>query len=606
MKRNQPQTAHGRAGFAVLWSLLIVTALSGFTVLAITLAQGSSIEATTRARKVRGDYLCQGALAHATDSIYAALSSDSEVPTEGAMTLDGNPVSWTIEAIEGPTVAKDGSGLKSFDTVFGIYAWGDIEGVRSEARQVVNARQVPLFQYAMFYENDMHFTWPAPMQINGPVHCNSGIYFSNWLDLTFNTNSLAAKDGVFLRTKYAEWEPSWLYDIQTDVKIRKWVEDPNDRSAPIEFNVLQPERTLDRAGIANVSGYDSDFTGYDQNGDGHYGGRNDWMPFGAGAIDRFSSPDFYSGEGDDFTLKTHEHGITNVKIPPEDSMDMFVKETGGTHAWDSHLNEYVLAAGGSGTHSKGSYHAKAGLSIIQKANGSWQAFNELGIDISADLSGIVSSGSTYDARQANGNGRKISMATVDVEKLVDSGNFPSNGILYVAGYDSGQGTNLKGFQVKNGATLPQDFSVVSPDAVYVQGDYNTNAPKNAAVMADAVNLLSNSWDNSKRAGRLPRASNTEYNMAVYTGDTEATKNSMNGGPHNLVRFHEDWENKRCDIRGSMVCGAHSRKATGQFKVGNDYYQPPIRNWSFDEDFSELENQPPGTPQYVTLDNVVSW
>ena len=272
------------------------------------------------------------------------------------------------------------------------------------------------------------------------------------------------------------------------------------------------------------------------------------MPFGAGAIDRFSSPDFYAGEGDDFTLKTHEHGITNVKIPPEDSMDMFVKETGGTHAWDSHLNEYVLAAGGSGTHSKGSYHAKAGLSIIQKANGSWQAFNELGIDISADLSGIVSSGSTYDARQANGNGRKISMATVDVEKLVDSGNFPSNGILYVAGYDSGQGTNLKGFQVKNGATLPQDFS----------------------------------------------------------GDTEATKNSMNGGPHNLVRFHEDWENKRCDIRGSMVCGAHSRKATGQFKVGNDYYQPPIRNWSFDEDFSELENQPPGTPQYVTLDNVVSW
>jgi hypothetical protein len=606
LKLNQLKSTHGRAGFAVLWSLLIVTALSGFTVLAISLAQGSSIEATTRARRVRADYLTQAALEHAAESIYAALTSGAVVPTGNSMSIHGRDVSWTIEPIEGPTIAEDESGLKSYDTVFGIYAWGDIEGVRSEARQVVNARQVPIFQYAMFYENDMHFTWPAPMQINGPVHCNSGIYFSNWLDLTFNTNSLSAKSGVFLRTKFDEWNPSWLYKIQNTVKIRKWVEDPTQSSAPVEYDYLQPKRTLDEAGIANVSGYDSDFGGYDHNGDGQFGGNNDWKPFNVGAIERFSPPDFYAGEGDDFTLKTHEHGVTNVDIPPEDSMKMFVKETGGTHVWDEDLRQYIIAADGTGTHAKGPYHAKAGLSIIMKRNGTFNAYNALGIDITTELGGAVTKGRMYDARQADGNGKKIRINTVNVKKLVAAGKFPSNGILYVAGYNSGKGTRLKGFQISNGAELPQDLSIVSPDAVYVKGDFNTDQPKNAAVIADAVNLLSNDWNNSKVPGVLPEASDTSYNIAVYTGDTKATEDSMNGGPHNLVRFHENWRNKKCDISGSMVCGAHSRKAMGQFKVGGDYYKPPIRNWSFNEDFSQLENQPPGTPQYVSLDNVVSW
>jgi len=54
------------------------------------------------------------------------------------------------------------------------------------------------------------------------------------------------------------------------------------------------------------------------------------------------------------------------------------------------------------------------------------------------------------------------------------------------------------------ATLADRLTVVSPNPVYIWGDFNVNDKKPAAVICDAINLLSNRWDDSKTDGHLPR------------------------------------------------------------------------------------------------------
>jgi hypothetical protein len=90
--------------------------------------------------------------------------------------------------------------------------------------------------------------------------------------------------------------------------------------------------------------------------------------------------------------------------------------------------------------------------------------------------------------------------------------------------------------LKNGSELAADVTLVSDGPVYIQGDYNTVDKKGAAVIADAVNLLSNSWDNSKGYGSLPTASETDYNVALVTGSYESVPGRYNGGFENLPPF----------------------------------------------------------------------
>lgn len=63
-----------------------------------------------------------------------------------------------------------------------------------------------------------------------------------------------------------------------------------------------------------------------------------------------------------------------------------------------------------------------------------------------------------------------------------------NGILYVAS------TTGRAIRLKGGQQLPsQGLTVVSQNPIYVQGDYNTINKVPAAIMGDAITVLSNNW-----------------------------------------------------------------------------------------------------------------
>jgi hypothetical protein len=84
----------------------------------------------------------------------------------------------------------------------------------------------------------------------------------------------------------------------------------------------------------------------------------------------------------------------------------------------------------------------------------------------------------------------MTVTQVDVGKLKACGQAPANGILYVSKSGAGGGVRLA-----NGTELPsQGLTVVSENPVYIQGDYNTVNKVPAAVLGDAVTVLSNNWE----------------------------------------------------------------------------------------------------------------
>ncbi len=169
-------------------------------------------------------------------------------------------------------------------------------------------------------------------------------------------------------------------------------------------------------------------------------------------------------------------------------------------------------------------------------------------------------------------------------------------------------------------SVPNGLTIVSENPVYVQGNYNatstsvtgtTNVP--AAVIADAVTLLSNNWNDIRSFvnpsdSTLRPATATGYRMAIITGKglafpqpsgTDASFGS-DGGAHNFMRSLENWDTTGTlhRYRGSLVSFFINRQGTGTFKCcGQDAYNRGDREWSFDTDFLLPSKLPPGTPMF---------
>jgi hypothetical protein len=208
----------------------------------------------------------------------------------------------------------------------------------------------------------------------------------------------------------------------------------------------------------------------------------------------------------------------------------------------------------------------------------------------------------------------LNVATV-LSKINDGTLQNFNGIIYFT--DTSAAANgvgaKRGLRVKNGTVLPTGgLTIVSNNPIYVQGDYNTggsNPPSNSgnpsspqvsgytrqpsAIIGDAVNLLSNAWnDANSNAGLGSRvASNTTVNAAILSGIVPSANENYSGGAENFPRFLEDWSNKTLTYYGSMVELYVSQQSIGAWGKQN-VYNPPTRQWYFDTNFRVIP--PPGS------------
>jgi Tfp pilus assembly protein PilX len=204
------------------------------------------------------------------------------------------------------------------------------------------------------------------------------------------------------------------------------------------------------------------------------------------------------------------------------------------------------------------------------------------------------------------------------------------------------------------------FTAASENPIYVQGDYNastTNAFNDAfplchvpaAVMGDAVTLLSNNWTPGAQSGYTsgdyssfasptwattgtgctlsPKqrcATTTYYRMAImggkpipfttFSGTTAqytwfGTRDDVgtDGGAQNFIRYIEDWKTSGVSLNylGSLSSFYTSRQGTGIFKCCNTVYNSPTRNFTFDANFQSISELPPGTPRFTDV-NALSY
>jgi hypothetical protein len=531
---------------------------------------------------------------------YAESDEADQYRLEWSHEIDGQQVTYEATAFGPARVEEDSAGIQTIVRPFRLEARGEAFGSSEPVRRLVDLRVTPIFQFAVFYTEDLEINPGPNMTLGGRVHSNGDMYLGSNNTLTVDTNYLRAAGGIYRNRKNNPATSSGT------VKIRKWVENPFDPSEPAEFVNMNSKGQLSGSGVASVSGYDSNFEGYDAARDGDFTDSGDWLPWGPGALEYWGEPDGYLG-GSGHTVLSDVHGTGIAEAPGIGSISMYEATEGGSHVWDDREGIYVPAAAGEGTHSPGYFHANADLSILTYDDGTWDAFDGNGFSVKDILvaAGVVNQTTLYDARQSS-DGTKSPICEIDIAALNTSGAFPVNGLIYAAHYGMGTGTDAKGVLLHNGSELAGPLTVVSEGPLYVQGDYNTVNKKGAAVIGDAVNLLSNSWTGSKNKGQLPTASNTTFNMAIVTGNHESFVGDYNGGLENLPRFHEKWSNKDCNIHGSFVNAWQSRYATGHWAYGGDIYQAPRRNWFYDTFFNDVDNLPPFTPRVVTAVDVVSW
>jgi hypothetical protein len=178
-----------------------------------------------------------------------------------------------------------------------------------------------------------------------------------------------------------------------------------------------------------------------------------------------------------------------------------------------------------------------------------------------------------------------------------------------------RGTDIAGFGVTG-------LSIVSENPVYVQGDWNAagatfGGPHAAtAVMADAVTLLSNNWNDLRSftqpysVGNRPRNTQTWYRLAIISGKGigfpqppgAPTDFGTDGGTHNFLRYLENGD-QAVNYRGSMATFFFHRQGVGTYKCCATVYGAPQRNYAFDTDFLNPALLPPNTPMFRDLNTV---
>lgn len=431
----------------------------------------------------------------------------------GEVELGGRPYAYTVHAVGSTYERTAADGVVSSVQHYVLTAEVEHGQGHVTVDRVVDLTMTPLFQYMIFYADDLELLPGPSMILEGRVHANGDLYTGCGDTLTVDSEYFRCTGSIVRRRK----------------------NDGSETGGTVSVKVLggSEYRTLDASMDAETPG---------------------WATY---ALDRWSG-----------TVQDGSHGVREVAAPEIGSIKAFRPDG-----------------------SKGHYHESASLVIVDD-----KAYDAGGSPI--NLTGILTEREMYDARE----GKTVTVSEIDIAALNASGHFPANGLIYAYRTDASS-SQPNGVRVVNGSELAGPLTVVSEDPVYVQGDFNTVNKKGAAVISDAVNLLSNGWSDS--GGTMQTAVETTYNLAMITGNvpTPDGGGAYSGGFENLPRFHENWSGVKAAILGSFVNLFPSEIAKAPWGASG-VYSPPIREWRFDQDLQGLDGLPPFTPDSVSFQRVL--
>lgn len=496
--------------------------------------------------------------------------------------------------------------ISNFSPTSGIYRYATIvefERVAQNARVHMQFQRewdyslTPLFQYAIFYNDDLELFPGAAFNVSGRVHSNGKIYTGTSASITFS-------------------------DFVTDVNGVSNHYSPNDPrtesglTGPITYSRGQPIVTTRQSPPGDLNADTSDAN---HNNDGPrelIEMPNSWQS------DANSTDRLYTKAGLKVLVNTTSSAITSdsgVSVPANSKVFLTAD---GTTVDQTDLIAYLSTLVTNGDpasnsayrfrdYREGATLTTTNVNVSQIAT----AQNDGGLPATIPTTTNWPNNSSVPAALKN---KPITTGL--------RGKSFWNGILYVVDV-SNSSTHRAGVRLHNGSTLPngsnsdstkKGLTVVTPNAAVIVGDYNTGGtpPVNsgtdlaannyasgytvqpAAVIADAVTVVSNSWSDaydSTTALNSRVASNTTINTALISGVVVSDGVAYSGGVENYIRLLETWSGKRLTYYGSMVNVYESQQSTAPWQTTGNYYQAPARNWYFDINFKDPNKLPPGTP-----------
>jgi len=446
------------------------------------------------------------------------------------------------------------------------------------------SRLVPLFQFAVFYNKDLEINPGPVMTLSGPVHTNGDLYLDAGTSLDINGQVTSAGN---------------IYRGRKDNS-----QNPNCKSNPNRIKDPTNPRSLIPSCNSRVLVTE-----------------NDVLPFN-GMV---------------------QFGVSPVTVPEPEVLD----PSPGRLYWDKADLRIVLNVDAS--LNPVTTYVSSGIEVRNQDN----SVNTGATNTLFGCAGAVrrnpaggdnnlrAAGTSY-AFKNNRENKTIRMLDIDLRGVLaclhNSNWFGSGkqlndasegGLVFfftVQGPHSSSAANAYGTRLANAAELAgpsgapaiRGLTVVTDQAIYVQGNFNSTNKKPAAVLADSFNVLSNYWydtsaQNFRDSLSLQPVSNrpasaTTQNMAVLagtdtTGGVEGSGGqggSYNGGLENYPRFHENWTGITYTYRGSFVSLSRPRHVNGAWVYGQPQYTAPNRNWDYDTSFNNAANLPPVTPRFVYL------
>lgn len=550
------------------------------------------------------------------------------------------------------------------------------------------SRLVPLFQFAVFYNKDLEILPGPNMTLSGPVHTNGDLYLNANSTLSILGQVTVGKDqdgssnGLYRGRKNSNqckgtvniYDPANPVAAACSGSSRTEVTDVSAWNDQVELNIdyldIPPPEALDgdpsnpdasywqNADFRVVLEVDANGDPFDQNSNGTVlEVRNQ-----DGSRDDDATSDLHNScavpettlSNDDDGSPFYEANDTKLIVADASSFSagdiITLVDSAGTVV-DSDSNIVKSISGNEITLQRQLMHSSYQTATLDPAN------------ISVRKAVVSTSDTFYNYRE----GKFIRMLDVDAQALIDcihaeelmkfSGGSltkplddnTEGGLVFFFGFDGPDANvdvtngdpdgNNYGVRVRNGAELAstdasapaiQGLTIVTDQAFYVRGDYNSINKKPAAFLTDSLNVLSNQWDfgysgtdpdtdsfdGRKYSNGLPttsdskndrRTTNTTINAAFLggtdsSGGVEGTggqdSGNYNGGVENYPRFHEKWSGTTLTYRGSFVSLNKARRVDGAW--GSQSYSPPGRNWDYDTDFNDAANLPPLTPRFVYL------
>ena len=477
--------------------------------------------------------------------------------TYTAGTVGSTSGTWTAKTL----TAGDYSGLNgNVETItLAATAQDTNGGVQHSATvtQTLEVQLIPIFQFGVFYEEDLEILPGANMTFAGPVHTNGDLYAGvgsgSTPTLTFNS-TITSHSNIIHARKDGGAIGTGAVNIQDGASVYQ--------------NMYQGGSWLD----SNHANWTSE-------------SQNLWngnVKSGVHGVQRLTLP---------IPAASSPHTLIERRLAGGDTPQVQTQKMD----YKAHLriiDGAVMDQGGAAVELR---YCSGGGAYAGSCPGGQTVVNPL------------STSTFYNFREA----KTASATNIDVQKLNSSPAFQTlvaanNGVLVYFSDRRNQGSPTLQDSVRliNGSTLPtKGLTVASENPMYVKGDYNTVTKKPSGLVSDAFNLLSNAWNdansaNTNLSGKV--ASNTTVQTTVITGNIDTSAGFYNGGFENIHRMHENWSNKTLTFNGSVVVLYNSQQATGNWIYGGNYYTAPNRVWSFDPSLSDPGYVVPGLPSVFNV------